>query len=59
LIAIADDLLRRHGEARDAKLNAGTPRKPVDIEIVQERHHTINWIVGHDGAPWDKVTTDT
>jgi hypothetical protein len=32
---------------------------PVDLEIVQERHHAINWVIGYDGAPWDEVTTDT
>jgi hypothetical protein len=31
----------------------------IDIEIVQERHHAINWITECDGLPWDEVTTDT
>jgi hypothetical protein len=31
----------------------------IDIEIVQERHHAINWVTGYDGLPWDEVTTDT
>jgi hypothetical protein len=31
----------------------------IDIEIVQERHHAINWITEYDGLPWDEVTTDT
>ena len=59
LIAYADECLRLHWEARDAKLRKGAPRVPVDIEIIQERHRAINWVVGYDGAPWDEVTADT
>ena len=59
LIAMADKMLALHGDARNAKLSGAAPRTPVDIEIVQERHHAINWIIGYDGSPWDEVTTDT
>jgi hypothetical protein len=59
LIAMADEILALHWEARDAERNGRTPRKPVDLEIVQERHHAINWVIGYDGLPWDEVTTDT
>ena len=59
LIGMADALLDLHWEARDASLNGHAPRKPVDLEIVQERHHAINWVIGYDGASWDEVTTDT
>lgn len=59
LLAMADEMLRLHWEARDAKLNGRSPRLPVDIEIAQERHHAINWVIGYDGLPWDEVTTDT
>jgi hypothetical protein len=31
----------------------------VDIEIIQERHHAINWVIGYEGLSWDEVTTDT
>jgi hypothetical protein len=58
LIGMADNLLDLHWQARDAKLN-GRASPTVDIEIVQERHHAINWVVGYDSAPWDEVTTDT
>jgi len=59
LIAMADAVLRLHWEARDARLKARAPRNPVDAEIIQERHHAINWVIGYDGLPWDEVTTDT
>jgi hypothetical protein len=59
LVAMADTLLGLHWEARDAKLKGSIPRKPVDIEVIQERHHAINWVIGYDGSAWDEVTTDT
>ena len=57
LIRMADELMDYHWQARDAKIHS----KPteLDIEIIQERHHAINWVIGYDGAPWDEVTTDT
>ena len=59
LIAMADTILDFHWMARDAKLNNRPPKQPVDTEIIQERHHAINWVIGYDGATWDEVTTDT
>jgi len=59
LLDMADKLLDFHWEARDAKFR-GRPIPPhLDIEIIQERHHAINWVIGYDGLPWDEVTTDT
>ena len=59
LVERADEILRHHGEARYAKLTGKPPRIPVDIEIAQERHHAINWVIGYEGLPWDEVTSDT
>lgn len=60
LIAKADEFLDLHWHARDAKLNGRPSPDFVDIEVVQERHQAINWIIGYDGGvPWDEVTTDT
>ncbi len=59
LITMADDILDLHWEARDARRNGRAPRRPVDMEIIQERHHAINWVIGYCGLPWDEVTTDT
>jgi hypothetical protein len=57
LMTMADKLMNLHWEARDAKVRARLP--PLDIEVVQERHHAINWVMGYDSLPWDEVTTDT
>ena len=59
LIGLADDLVTLHWTARDAKIHSRAPPPEIDIEIIQERHHAINWSIGYDGAPWDEVTTDT
>ena len=59
LIAMADEILMLHWEARDARSKGNPPRRPVDMEIIQERHYAINWIVGYEGLDWDDVTTDT
>lgn len=59
LIKMADSTEYLHWAARDGKLNNRAPKLPVDIEVIQERHHAINWIVGRDGQPWDEITTDT
>lgn len=55
----AEAYLDDHWKARDARLH-GRPMPPtIDIEIVQERHHAINWITGYESLSWDEVTTDT
>ena len=59
LIAMADEMLNLHWEARDARSKARPLRTPVDLGIIQERHHAINWVIGYFGLPWDEVTTDT
>jgi len=59
LIAVADDMRALHWEARDAEIKGSSIQPRVDTEVIQERHHAINWIIGYDGADWDDVTTDT
>ena len=59
LIAKADEILDLHWQARDAAIHKRPPHRDVNIEIIQERHHGINWVIGYDGVPWDEVTTDT
>jgi hypothetical protein len=59
LAARADELLYEHWQARNAALTGKQMPKGIDIEIVQERHHAINWVIGYGALPWDEVTTDT
>lgn len=59
LFDMADILLNSHWEARDARIHNKLMPSNLDIGIIQERHHAINWVIGYDGLPWDEVTTDT
>ncbi|MBT9517551.1 MAG: DUF4272 domain-containing protein [Methyloversatilis discipulorum] len=59
LFEMANELLDSHWEARDARINKKPMPANLDIGIIQERHHAINWVIGYDGLPWDEVTTDT
>jgi hypothetical protein len=59
LIAMADDVMALHWEARDARMKTRPAKPSIDIEIIQERHHAINWLIGYDGLDWDEITTDT
>ena len=56
---MAEELRHFHWQARDAEIHSKPAPSHVDIEIIQERHHAINWLIGYDGLPWDEVTTDT
>lgn len=59
LIEMADKMRSLHWEARDSKIKGRSSNPPVNIGIIQERHHAINWLIGYDGLDWDEVTTDT
>jgi hypothetical protein len=59
LLDMAEALLQQHWEARDAKSHSRPTSTPIDIEVVQERHHAINWVIGYEGLSWDEITTDT
>lgn len=50
---------RLHWKARDAKIHNKSPDESVNIEIIQERHHAINWVVGYCGLGWDEMVCDT
>ena len=59
LLQMAESLLNSHWEARDARFNRRPMPSHLNIAIIQERHHGINWVTGYEGLPWDEVTTDT
>jgi NADPH-dependent 2,4-dienoyl-CoA reductase/sulfur reductase-like enzyme len=56
---MADETMRLHWEARNAQIKGRPAALNVDLEIIQERHHAINWVIGYDALDWDEVTTDT
>ncbi len=52
---MAEEVLMLHWETRDARIKGRPSKRRVDIEIIQERHHAINWLIGYDGLDWDEV----
>lgn len=54
-----DRIFDLHWQARDAALKGNPSSSPVDPEVIQERHHGINWVTGYCELDWDDVTTDT
>jgi hypothetical protein len=47
----AESHLEEHWRARDARFHERSMPPGIEIEIIQERHHAINWITGYDGLP--------
>ena len=56
---MADELMHFHWLARDAQIHSKPIPPHLDIEIIEERHRAINWVIGYGGLPWDEVTTGT
>jgi hypothetical protein len=51
---------RLHWAVREAKVKGRQPPRGVDADVVEERHHTLNWLIGrHASADWDDVDTPT
>jgi Domain of unknown function (DUF4272) len=55
----ATHLLDAHWSCRNAALHSRPEPHGSDIEVVQERHRTANWLICHEEADWDLVATDT
>jgi hypothetical protein len=58
LLDAADLIYRYDWACVDARIQS-TPPPPVNCEIVVERHHALNWLIGYLGQDWDDVSTDT
>jgi len=57
--AAAESALNAHAYCRQAK-SAGKPEPHgYDIEVAQERHRALNWLIRYESADWDDVATDT
>lgn len=56
----ATDLIYRYDWACVAARMSSEPApKGVDCEVVVERHHALNWLIGYQNQAWDDVSTDT
>jgi len=55
----AETALNDHALCRKAA-RAGEPEPHgYDIEVAQERHRALNWLIVYENAAWDDVATDT
>lgn len=50
---------RYHWAVVDADLYGKRIPNGIGPAVIYERHYALNWLIGHDGAEWDTVTTDT
>ncbi|WP_427452084.1 DUF4272 domain-containing protein [Litorimonas sp. WD9-15] len=59
ILSLCETIENYHWEARNAQIKNQAPKIKVDIEIIQERHHAINWVLWGEYENWDDITTDT
>jgi hypothetical protein len=43
----------------DARVNGRATPAGLDADVIMERHHALNWLIGYMDQAWDDVTTDT
>ncbi len=55
----AEELYNAHSRCIAAEIQNRPERHGHDIEVAQERHYAINWLICYEGADWDDVVTDT
>lgn len=56
--AMLDKIYQIHWEIRDAQIHQKEIMVPYHPSIIQEWHHSLNWVVKSD-EDWDYITTDT
>lgn len=59
LLDAADLVYRYHWACADARAANQPAPQGVDCDVVVERHHALNWLLGYRSQAWDDVTTDT
>lgn len=50
---------RLHWHVRQSRLKNQGECAGVDADVLMERHHTLNWLVRFQHAPWDDIDTPT
>jgi len=58
IVEQADRIYRYHWAVVDARVG-GAPAEGLNADVVVERHHALNWLIGYLGQEWDDVSTDT
>ena len=55
----AQAALNAHAYFRQARSSGKPEPHGYDIEVAQERHRALNWLIRYENADWDVVATDT
>jgi hypothetical protein len=59
ILDAADLIYRYHWATSEAELKGQPAPAGLDSDVVLERHHALNWLIGYAGQAWDDVSTDT
>ena len=59
LLDAADLIYRYHWATVDARVQNSQAPAGLNGEVIMERHHALNWLIGHLDQAWDDVSTDT
>ncbi|MDB6040066.1 MAG: hypothetical protein JWM99_3907, partial [Verrucomicrobiales bacterium] len=59
LLDEADLIYRYHWAVAEGRLKERPGPAGLEPDVVQERHHALNWLIGHLDQEWDKISTDT
>jgi len=59
LLDQADLILRINWACTEARVKKNAMPGGVSNDIVQERHHSLNWLIKYMDQAWDDVSTDT
>ena len=55
----ADLIYRYSWAADDARVNGMPAPAGLNADVISERHHALNWLIGYLDQAWDDVTNDT
>lgn len=55
----ADLIYRYHWAAREAERLGQDIPAGLNVDVIMERHHALNWLIGYMDHDWDEMTTDT
>jgi hypothetical protein len=59
ILDAGEEIWRIHWKIRDAQINGKLIPQGYDPEVVEQRHHALNWLTNCFGEEWDDIITDT
>lgn len=59
ILDASEEIWRIHWTIRDAHIHGKILPKKYDADVVEERHHALNWVTDCFGEEWDDIRTDT